>query len=62
MEPSTVINAKVYVFHVKEVGSKDWDAKDMIYGICMEDERLNHSRFKKLCIDMEGIFLVKQLT
>ena len=59
MEPSTVFNAKVYVFHVKEVGTKDWDANDLIYGLCMEDERLNHSRFKKLCNDNGRYFFSK---
>ena len=47
MDPSK-FNTKVYVFHVKEVGEKDWDATDLIYGLCREDQRLNHTRFKNL--------------
>ena len=49
MDPSAKFNTKVYVFHVKEVGDKDWDAADLIYGLCMEDKRLSHTRFKNLC-------------
>ena len=59
MDPKTVINAKVYVFHVKEVGIKDWDANDLIYGLCTEDKRLNHSRFKKMCLDNGRYFFSK---
>ena len=59
MDPTTVINAKVYVFHVKEVGVKDWDANDLIYGLCIEDKRLSHSRFKKLSLDNGRYFFSK---
>ena len=59
MDPSTVLNAKVYVFHIKEVGVKDWDANDLIYGLCVEDKRLSHSRFKKLSLDNGRYFFSK---
>ena len=49
MDPSAKFNTKVYVFHVKEVGDKDWDAADLIYGLCREDKRFSHTRFKNLC-------------
>ena len=59
IDPSTIVNAKVYVFHVKEVSNKDWDANDLIYGLCMEDKRLSHPRFKKMCLDNGRYFFSK---
>ena len=47
MDDSAIIDGKVFVFHIKSTEKKDWDGRDIAYGVAHEgNDGMTYTQFK----------------
>ena len=61
MDPSTIFDGKVYVFHIKGSASKDWEHPDVMYGLGHEGlDGLSFCNFRTMSNENGKLFLSKK--